>query len=318
MQLATSRLVPFHGNGPYCYSNSTSMLLASIGEQISPSEIEAYTAVGLGAFWLPKEKLLFFSSIANPPDRGITRALQLLGISFKETATEDPSKPPHDLLRSDLETSPAILGPLDMGYLTHNPLHKRMAGADHFVLAHDMDKEGVSIHDPEGFPNVHLPFRQLDAAWRAENIGYRRGYYRYWTHPRRTLHPEADQLYKSTVQAYRDIYTESERIASTNKWTIDHEAILMQARHVKNEKVTPSERGFMVHFSLKLGARRALDFASFFRQRDHRLAELKTRQSRLFGQCQSQAVQRHWGQLAESLIELASTEKEFRDAITSG
>ena len=71
----------------------------------------------------------------------------------------------------------------------------------------------------------------------------------------------------------------------------------------------------MVFFSLKLGARRALDFAGFLEQRDPDLAELKRTQSRLFGQCQSHAVQRDWNRLAESLTELADTEKKFRDAI---
>lgn len=317
MQLATSRFVPYNGNGPYCYSNATSMLLATIDEQFSPSEIEAYTAVGLGAFWLPREKLLFFSSIANPPDRGITRAFQLLGFSFKEASTDNPSNPPFDQLRSDLENSPAILGPLDMGYLTHNPLHKRMIGADHFVLAYAMDEKRVSIHDPEGFPSVHLPLRQLELAWKAENIGYRRGYYRYWTSPERASHPDADQLYKSILRAFRDVYSEGAKIASTNKWTIDRDAILTGACHMKNEKVTPAERGFMVHFSLKLGARRALDFASFFVRRDQRMAELKGRQSHLFGQCQAYAVERRWKQVAESLTELANVETEFRDAIMS-
>src|SRR5207247_9301948 len=50
MQVAASKTIPFYGNGPYCYSNATSMLLAGIGEKIPPSEIEVYTAVGLGAF----------------------------------------------------------------------------------------------------------------------------------------------------------------------------------------------------------------------------------------------------------------------------
>jgi hypothetical protein len=108
------------------------MLLSTIGEQVSPQEMEAYTGVGLGAFWLPKEKLLFFSSISNSPDLGITRALHLLGFSFEEKMTSDPGKPPLEQLRSDLTSSVALLGPLDMGYLTHNPLHKRMMGADHF------------------------------------------------------------------------------------------------------------------------------------------------------------------------------------------
>src|SRR6266571_3275618 len=70
-------------------------------------------------------------------------------------------------------SSAAVLGPLDMGYLTHNPLHKRMMGADHFVLAYRFEKDGVLIHDPEGFPSVLLPLRQLELAWRADSIPYR-------------------------------------------------------------------------------------------------------------------------------------------------
>jgi len=291
------------------------MLLAGIGEKIPPSEIEVYTAVGLGAFWLPREKLLFFSSIASAPDKGISRALRLLGFDFKETAADSPSNPPYDQLRSDLEESSAVLGPLDMGFLGHNPLHKRMGGADHFVLAYAMDERGVSIHDPEGFPSVHLPFPRLEQAWRAEKIPYHRGYYRYWTRPNRSRRPAADALYTSLLQAFREVYSEAEKIASAEILSIDGEAILTLARHVKNDKLSPAERGFMVFFSLKLGARRALDFASFLEQRDPELAELKRIQSRLFGQCQSHAVQRDWNRLAESLTELADTEKKFRDAI---
>ncbi len=202
MLRSEAKLISFHGNGPYCYSNAASMLLSTVGEQVSPREMEAYTGVGLGAFWLPKEKFLFFSSISNPPDLGITRALRLLGFSFEEMVTNDPGKPPFEQLKSDLTSSAAVLGPLDMGYLTHNPLHKRMMGADHFVLAYRFEKDGVMIHDPEGFPSVLLPFRQLELAWRAENIGYHRGHYRYWMRPRRVRHPSPDELYESNLESY--------------------------------------------------------------------------------------------------------------------
>jgi hypothetical protein len=112
MMLETERkIVPFRGNGPYCYSNTASMLLSTIGEQVSPQEMEAYTSVGLGAFWLAKEKLLFFSSISNPPDLGITRAFHVLGFNFEENVTSDPGKPPLEQLRSDLASSAAVLGP---------------------------------------------------------------------------------------------------------------------------------------------------------------------------------------------------------------
>ena len=317
MLTSEAKLIPFRGNGPYCFSNSASMLLSTVGEQVSPQEMEAYTGVGLGAFWLPKEKLLFFSSIANPPDLGITRALHLLGFGFEEKMTSDPGKPPFEQLRSDLATSAAVLGPLDMGYLTHNPLHKRMMGADHFVLAYRFEKDGVLIHDPEGFPSVVLPFRQLEFAWRADSIPYHRGYYRYWAHPRRIHHPSPDELYESTLRSFREVYSEAESLAAKQNWTIDANAITTLSKHVKQGKVSPAERGFMVFFSLKLGARRALDFASFFGSKNLGLARLKEKQAELFGAAQTFAVQKKWAKVADLLEQLAQVETEFRDALIS-
>ncbi len=317
MLRSEAKLVPFRGNGPYCYSNTASMLLSTIGEQVSPQEMEAYTGVGLGAFWLPKEKLLFFSSISNPPDLGITRALHLLGFSFEEKMTSDPGKPPFEQLRSDLASSAAVLGPLDMGYLTHNPLHKRMMGADHFVLAYRFEKDGILIHDPEGFPSVLLPFRQLELAWRADSIGYHRGHYRYWTRPRRVRRPSQDELYDSNLRSFKEVYSEAERLAAKQNWTIDAKAITTLQKHVKESKVSPAERGFMVHFSFKLGARRALDFASFFGSKHPELAGMKEKQAEIFGALQSFAVQRKWTHVADSLEQLAQVETEFREALIS-
>ena len=314
---AETRLIPFRGNGPYCYSNTASMLLSTIGEQVSPQEMEAYTGVGLGAFWLPKEKLLFFSSLSNPPDLGITRALHLLGFSFEENVTSDPGKPPLEQLRSDLAISAAVLGPLDMGYLTHNPLYKRMMGADHFVLAYGFEKDGLLIHDPEGFPSVLLPFRQLELAWRADSIPYRRGYYRYWTRPRRVRRPSQDELYESSLGSFKEVYSEAESLAAKLELTIDAKAITTLQKHVEQGRVSPAERGFMVHFSFKLGARRAVDFASFFGSRQPELAALKQKQAELFGALQSSAVQRKWTRVADSLEQLARVETEFRDALVS-
>jgi hypothetical protein len=280
--------------------------------------MEAYTGVGLGAFWLPKEKLLFFSSISNPPDLGITRALHLLGFSFEENVTSDPGKPPLEQLRSDLASSAAVLGPLDMGYLTHNPLHKRMMGADHFVLAYRFEKDGVLIHDPEGFPSVLLPFRHLELAWRADSIPYRRGYYRYWTRPRRVRSPSQDELYDSSLRSFKEVYSEAESLAAKHDMTIDAKAITTLQKHVEQGGgVSPAERGFMVHFSVKLGARRALDFASFFGSKHPELASLKQKQAELFGALQSSAVQRKWTHVADALEQLARVETEFRDALFS-
>lgn len=42
-------MIPYIGNALYCFADSTAMLLASIGENISSSRIEVLTGVGLGA-----------------------------------------------------------------------------------------------------------------------------------------------------------------------------------------------------------------------------------------------------------------------------
>src|SRR2546428_9671690 len=118
MLRSETKLIPFRGNGPYCCSNSASMLLSAIGEQISPPEMEAYTGVGLGAFWLPKEKLLFFSSLSNPPDLGITPALRLLAFSFEAKMTTAPGTPPLEQSRSNPTSPAALLGPSGIRHLT--------------------------------------------------------------------------------------------------------------------------------------------------------------------------------------------------------
>jgi hypothetical protein len=73
----------------------------------------------------------------------------------------------------------------------------------------------------------------------------------------------------------------------------------------------------MVHFSFKLAARRALDFASFFGSKQPELARLKEQQAEIFGVLQASAVQRKWTHVADSLEQLAKVETEFHHALIS-
>lgn len=68
------------GNGHYCYSNSTAMLLSSIGENVSPQIVEVLSGVGLGAM-IEKERTLFLSM--RDPDDGINYALTSLALLQK-------------------------------------------------------------------------------------------------------------------------------------------------------------------------------------------------------------------------------------------
>ncbi len=311
-------MIAYVGNGPYCYANATSMLLASIEERAEPSLIEVLTGVGLGAFSVRGANLVVFSNLGTAPDVGTSSALRTLGFEFKERWSETKGAPPYGELRVDLATSPAMLGPLDMGYLVYNPIHRDLAGTDHFVLAYAMDDAEVRLHDPEGFPHAALPLDQLEPAWRAERIGYRQGYYRYWTSPIRVAHPTEDSLFAAAMEFFRKVYRENDRWAEEEGWTTGREAILEVADRARRGNVSPQEAGHLKFFALKLGARRALDYGAFLRHRRPDLGRLKARQAELFGRSHTLAVRGDWRALGESLGALANVEDEFRGTLLAG
>ena len=312
-------MIPYIGNGDYCYANATAMILAAHGENISPSRIEALCGVGLGAFWIDGADLIFFNSLATPPDRGISQALELLGFRFTEKWSQEATPPPFEALRADLVQNPAILGPLDAGFLCYDPLHSNFSGVDHYVLAYGMDDHEIYLHDPAGFPHVALSLQDLESAWKAERIDYRRGFYRYWTALQCREQPTEEEIYNRALQSFKAGYQTSEHIAThetwAKNWAIGRKAIFTCANYVRHGKVAPQLKAHLADFMLKLSARRALDFASFFSPCAPALAALKRRQAELFGRSHTLAVRESWASLADTLHRLADIEDEFRTAL---
>lgn len=311
-------MIPYIGNGDYCYANATAMLLTASGENVAPSRIEALCGVGLGAFWIEGADLIFFSSFATPPDKGISQALELLGFRFAEKWSQE-AIPPFEALRADLAQGPAILGPLDVGFLGYDPLHSKFSGVDHYVLAYGMDDHEIYLHDPAGFPHVALSLEHLELAWKAEHIDYRRGFYRYWTALQRCEQPTEEEIYNRALQSFKVGYQTSEHIVAhetwAKNWAVGRDAILMCANHVRHGDVAPQLKAHLSDFMLKLSARRALDFASFFSPRTPALAALKCKQAELFGKSHTLTVRESWASLADTLQGLANIEEEFRAAL---
>jgi hypothetical protein len=303
-------MITYIGNGRYCYANGLAMLIATIGDYVAPARLEVLTGVGLGAVWHDHAKIVFFNNIVSMPDRGISKVLDLLGYKYTELVKDEMDDAPFDELRSNLRHHPVLLGPLDMGYLTYNPSHEDAAGADHYVMAYAMDDHEVYVHDPEGYPCVHLSLDHLEPAWRAERVPYHRGVFRCWLAPQRVHQPSEDDIYSQSITFFQSLYRETAVFAAENQLTIGQEAILLLADHVRNGAFTPREFGHMVHFTFPLGARRALDFASFFRHPE--LSVAKYGQAGLFGSCQTLALRKHWSLLADTLQELAAAEEDFR------
>jgi len=305
--------VDYIGNGAYCYANSTSMLLSSTGENVSPSKIEVLTGVGLSASLSKEGGFLFFNNQNLLPDLGITKALNILGFDCKTRISNKDSDIPFIQLEKDLKISPAVLGPLDMGYLVYNPRYSYLKGADHFILVYKMDKEVVYLHDPAGYPYVSLELSKLKKSWKANSIFYRKGYYRYITLPRRVKNPTEKEIYNNSLEFFKEIYQAGEKCR--NKLFIGSEAIEITANHIESNKISGDEWSHFVYFALPLGAKRALDFALFFNFFDKDLGTLKHRQAKLFGISHTRAMNKDWFELTKSLKELAEVEDKFKSLL---
>ena len=279
--------ITFHDGYWYCYANSAAMLLSSIGETVSPRLIEVLSGVGLGAF-ISADGLPFFSGLGGLPDEGISRALRILGFASDETAFETPaSARSFERLRSDLASGPVLLGPMDMTHLTYNPTRPGFSGVDHFVLAFGQEGDRILLHDPAGFGNVFISEADLERAWRADAIGYRRGHYRSWTKPRRVSTPAEDEIFRAAISAFKELYADAQTQAASTGWLHDEAALAEMARWISDRTLTPAQRGHLARFALPLAVKRALDYAAFFEARYPTLANLNRDQAAAFGRCQS-------------------------------
>lgn len=304
------------GNGAYCYANSASMLLSTIGEDVEPGFFEVMTGFALGAF-LSESNRIFFDSCSSSPDEGVNRAFDILGFHVQEKVKQDGALMPLDELREDLAVSPIMLGPLDMGHLTYNPNYRYVGGSDHYVLALDINVQEIMLHDPAGYPYVWLPLEQLDLAWKAERIKCSQGSYRYWLSPERIESPSVELVYERSLRLFQSRYKQQAIYGTDSNYVVGTNAILAKAEHIRSGNLVHGEIEHLIHFALPLGAKRAMDFSRFFAGSHTQLAHLKELQARLFGKCQSAAMLQEWCVLADTLEQLSEVEGEFEAAVTA-
>lgn len=307
----------YQGNGAYCYANAASMLLSTIGANIPPSLLEVLTGFSLGAAIEIDNHLLYFDNGTSSPDQGINNAFQCLGFEVLEKVCLDGQPIPLDALKDDLAKSPVMLGPLDMGYLTYNPNYRFLGGADHYVLALGHHDDGILLHDPAGFPFATLSFEQLEPAWRADTITWSAGSFRSWTSPIRISHPTSEEIYHQAIESFKLSYRDQHVMAVKEKRIVGKAAIQWKVKQVKSGDISEEDIGHFIHFAFPLGARRALDYAYFFKERNEQLALLKRQQAQLFGQCHTFAMSANWDRVAESLEQLAGVESNIESAILS-
>nr|WP_252400971.1 BtrH N-terminal domain-containing protein [Bacillus subtilis] len=302
-------MILYIGNGHYCYSNSAAMFLSSIGEHVSPQMLEVLTGVGLGAM-LENGKTLFLSM--RDPDDGINCAFNILGIDAEEHQQADCLEAPFSLLKKQIARAPVLLGPLNMGELTYLPNHKHLNGADHYVLGYDMDNQSIYLHDPAGFPYVPLTLEQFKKAWKADDIPYCKGHFKYWSSPKKTHSLHDNEIYKKTIMYFKKTYQEFE---NSNLGLIGKDAILHYAEQLRHGPITQEMIDHTTYFLFQLSAKRANDFAFFFENKATNLSKIKNIQAETLGLCHDLSVNKQWSQLSEKLQTIADIEDRFRSEL---
>ena len=289
------------------------MMLAAIGEDVTPSKIEVLTGMGVGAFKERDSNVIFFDCWQT--DKGINEALTSLGFSFDESASKDPTNAPFDDLRKILAKGPAILGPLDIGLLSYRPRSRGANGSIHYILAHGMDDQRVYVHDPWGYPFVNTTIDDLREAWEARLIEQKRGYYRHWSNPVRIESPTDDEMFNRSLTTFKKVYADGQSELRAKGHQTGPEAISAVASAARDDVFSDDEVYNLAGFSLPLAAKRALDYSSYFRGRNKVVSDTKYEMAQLFGSAQTRVMAKDFAGFSADLEKLAELEDQIEQVL---
>ncbi|HEX6556679.1 MAG TPA: hypothetical protein VF026_28220 [Ktedonobacteraceae bacterium] len=310
-------MLPYIGSGDYCFSNSLHMSLLASG---APAEslpstgfLECLTTMPFGYTYFKEAELFFFSG--PNPDLGLTRAIETLGWTCTLERGGDEGEA-LARLRAAVQRGPVLIGPVNMGYLTYNPNHAYLLGADHYIVVLSMEEDHVLVHDPKGFPCTALPVENLLKAWRAEKL---------------------DLVYTDEPYTMRTAFRPGE--ASSRKRMIERTlpqigvnlrqelwkpgmsggvAALRMLAQTFHTQVPEHLATHLFYFALPLGLRHKVDAQLFLREGNQsEAADLIEQQARLLGQAQYAGVQRSWSEVAALIEQVATLEERIIDACAS-
>lgn len=313
-------LIPYNGNSDYCYPNSLRMSLQAAG--MDPRELpdvgflECLTTLPFGKMYLRLEDgpIAFFSSFEVNPDEGLTLALNALGWTCQEQRGQEPGEALASL-REAVREAPALIGPVDLGYLSYNPFHQGLAGGDHFVVALAMEDETILLHDPWKFPCASLPISEFLQAWQAERVGYLQAPYTFRANFRQVEQVSRQETIArtlSTVQANLKIERNGPVFYS------NAHALRMLAADLRAPGPPASITEPLTTFVLPLGARRGLDAAAFLREASlPEAARCMEQQALLCGQAQYPAARQRYAEVAELVDHLVDVEQQTMERLLS-
>ncbi|SDA88458.1 hypothetical protein [Sinorhizobium sp. NFACC03] len=304
--------VPYVGSGPYCYANSFAMMFGEAAP--SPAVIEFATSSPFG-MQLIGGSLPFFDPYGWDPEAGFDGALAALGWT-SEVSKGDDAEDALSRLRSALKDGPVWVGPVEMGHLRHQPGMTGPIEADHYVVVLALDEERVLMHDPQGYPYASLPIGDFMAAWSAkltygDSFTMRSGFSRV------AEVSEVDAIRASIPAAIHWLSMVTDRAMPPRSLGNAEAAEALAARI--EEGCDKGLRAHLIHFGVRVGARRAADAATCLKRAGFaKSAAIAGEQAPLIGALQYPLVLRRDAEAAEALRRLAPTYDRLLSALRGG
>ncbi|MFC3450172.1 hypothetical protein [Amycolatopsis speibonae] len=304
--------LPYDGSGPYCYAHSLAMMMGSEAPGIGVLETVTGSPFGMQ---LVGGSMPFFDAFGWDPDIGIGEALDVLGWRAETVSEPDPGTAFARLAES-LADGPVLIGPVEMGHLRHQPGMTGPIGADHFLVALAADGESVTAHDPQGYPYARIPRTDFAAAWRADTVDYGKPHTMRTNFVRHTVVDEEAAIVASLPRAIKRLSGEHGAGLPPGSLGNADAALALAARIEAG--CDPELRGSLMHFAVRVGARRLSDAAVCVRRVGHgEAAAVLTTQARLVGSLQYDLVVEDDARAARTLRTLAPTYAELRRALRS-
>lgn len=250
------RHFPYTGSGPYCYANSFAMMFGAEAPPTAVIEVATGSPFGMQ---LIGGTLPLFDPYGWTPEAGFDAALAALGWTSSVARGEDEMDA-LSRLRASLLDGPVWIGPVEMGHFTHQPGNVGPIGADHYVVVIEVADDRVLMHDPQGYPYTSLPLNDFMVAWRAETISYGSPYTMRIGFRQIEKVSDIDAIKASVPAAIRWLSTVGDHAMPAGSLA-NGEAAEGLANLVE-DGCDAELRGHLVHFAVRVGARRAADAAT--------------------------------------------------------
>lgn len=301
---------PYIGSGPYCYANAFAMMFGKRAPSTAAIEFATGSPFGMqlvGGF------LPFFDPFGWTPEAGFDAALDAMGWTSSVTSGGNAADAP-ERLRSELVHGPVWVGPVEMGWLRHQPGMDGPIGADHYVVVIGLANDRVQLHDPQGYPFATLPIGDFLTAWQAETIDYGTPFTMRFGFRQVRVVDEDDGIRASLPAAIRWLSMQEPR--RLPEGTIGNGKAAEALASLIDAGCAEDLRAHLIHFAVRVGARRLADAATCLSRIDYPdAAHIASEQAALIGALQYPLVTGNDAEAADLLRRLAPTYQRLLEAL---